>query len=221
MQPLKFSQEVLLFLAICSTLTFCTRAVPSLAAGNERLELTQKDLFEATNWDSTRVDVLGFHLGMTRQEAHENAKRSGLRLVVPDVRGVAICSGEKCELCDAKSVCPGIMLDFDHEGKVVGIDILRIEDAAPVVQKAAIINRFKGKTKLLFSHYSNDLRLRLIGREESRQLPSDQNPLYQGMVTYKYPRLGLNLFVSSNPHGPESTSDLIVSFVVPMVQESH
>jgi len=218
MQPMRFSRKVLLFFIASSTFWICP--VPASAAGGERLELTQKDLFEAVNWDSTRVDILGFHLGMTRQEANEDAQRNSLRLVIPDVRGTTTCSGEKCELCDAKFVCPGIMLDFDHDGKVVGIDIFRIQDAAPVVQKAAIINRFKGKTRLLFNHYSNDLRLKLIGHEDSRQLPSDQNPLYHGMVTYKYPRLGLNVFVSSNPHGPESTSDLIVSFVVPVIQES-
>jgi hypothetical protein len=222
MQPIKLSAKIILwpvflifFICVVPVVPVPTPAAPS----TERVELTRKDLFEAVNWDSTHVDVLGFHLGMTRHEANDNAHRNGLSLVIPDVRGAGTCSGEKCELCDAKFVCPGIMLDFAHDDKIVGIDILRIQDAAAVVQKAAIINRFKGKTSLLFNHYSNDLRLKLLGHEDSREQPSDKNPLYQGMMTYKYLRLGVTVFVSPNPHGPESTSDLVISFVAPVVHE--
>jgi hypothetical protein len=173
------------------------------------------DLFEIKTWDSTRVDVVGFRLGMTRQEANANAHRNGLHLIVFDL-GETPCSGEKCEVCDVKMVCPGIVLDFSHDDHVTGVEVSKIpEDGAAVVRKAAITSRFKGKTRLFFNRYSNDLRLKLLGHEDSRDRPSDKNPLYKGMVTYKYPRLGVNVFVSPNPHGPESTSDLVVTLVAP------
>jgi hypothetical protein len=38
------------------------------------------------------------------------------------------------------------------------------------------------------------------------------------MVTYKYLHLGIKVFVSPNPHRPESTSDLVVTFVPPATQ---
>jgi len=196
-----------------------TTSLPKGAAPSaERVEITKKDLFEVKNWDSTQVNVLGFHLGMTRQEANVNARRNELNLLIPDVRGSATCSGEKCEVCDVRVVCPGIILDFDHNDRVVGIEVLRIQDAAPAVREVAVVRRFKGKTGLLFNHFSNDLRLKLLGHEDSRELPSDKNPLYQRMVTYKYLRLGVKVFVSPNLHGPESTSDLVVTFVVPATE---
>jgi hypothetical protein len=184
----------------------------------KRVELTQNDLFETKNWDSSLVDVLGFHLGMTRQGANVNARAQDLKLVIPDLRGSATCSGEKCEVCDANVVCPGIMLDFSSDDRVIGVEVSKIpEDGAEVVRKAAVTNRFKGKTRLLFSRYSNNLRLELLGKEASRESPSDKNPLYQRMVTYKYPRLGIKIFVSPNQHGPEWTADLVVSFVPPQL----
>jgi hypothetical protein len=196
-----------------------TTPLPKVATpGAERVEITKKDLFEVKNWDGTQVDVLGFHLGMTRQEANVIAHRNGLNLLIADVRGSATCSGEKCEVCDAKVICPGIILDFSQD-HVVGVEVSRIpEYGALVVRRAAITKQFKSKTSLLFNHYSNDLRLKLLGHEDSRELPSDKNPLYQGMVTYKYLRLGVKVFVSPNPHGPESTADLVVTFVAPAPQ---
>lgn len=184
----------------------------------ERIELTKRDLFEFKHWDSTRIDVLGFHLGMTRHEANLNASRNGFRLAIFDLRGSETCSGDKCEVCDAKAVCPGIVLDFAGE-QVVGLRIIRIaEYADPEVRRAAITNRFKGQTKLLFDNYSNGLRMKLFGTEDRREGPSDKNPLSQSDVTYKYLSLGVNVFVEPNPHGPESTSDLTIAFVAPAAQ---
>ena len=223
MQPVSLRQKMLVLTVF---LIFLVEAAPVLttslpkgaAPSAERVEITKKDLFEVKNWDSTQVNVLGFHLGMTRQEANVNARRNELNLLIPDVRGSATCSGGKCEVCDVRVVCPGIILDFDHNDRVVGIEVLRIQDAAPAVREVAVVRRFKGKTGLLFNHFSNDLRLKLLGHEDSRELPSDKNPLYQRMVTYKYLRLGVKVFVSPNLHGPESTSDLVVTFVVPATE---
>lgn len=164
-------------------LTLLGSASPSQIT--ERIELTETDLFETKNWDSSQVDVVGFHLGMTRQEAKINARRNGFKLLIPDLRGSATCSGEKCEVCDANVICPGIMLDFSGDDHVIGVEILKIPDyGAEVVKKAAITNRFKGKTRLLFDRYSNHLRLELLGKEGSQESPTDKNPLYQRMVTY-------------------------------------
>ena len=182
----------------------------------KRIEITEKDLFASPNWDGNNVDVLGFRLAMTRPEANANAKRHNLLLVDPDLRNLAECSKNECEVCNSRSICPGITLAFGAEDEINRIDITRIpSDAATAVKKVAVDRQFKGDTYLFFHQYSNDLRLRLFGPEGSREVLSKKNPSYQGKVRYEYPLRGLTIFVSANPHGPERTSDLVISFVPP------
>jgi len=169
-----------------------------------KIEITDRDLFATKGWNSTQVCVLGFRLGMSRAEATKNAYGHRLRLVAHDDWISPRCS-ERCVVCDAKGICPGIALSFSSDNRVSGIHVQRIpEDAAPIVRRAAIVRKFRGRTYSLFNRYSNDLRLGLVGLEDSKD---------EGV--YKYLRYGLTIFVSVNPHGPECTSDLTVTFAAP------
>jgi len=184
------------------------------------IEVTVSDLFATKDWKSTQVRVLGFRLGMSREDANENAHKHDFVLLVPDLRNLANCGRNICEVCNSGGICPGITLLFDKEERVESIEITRTpRDAALAVRKAAITRKFKGSTYEFFNEYSENLREKLLGpgvliRREIQSPP--KVPLLD--VSYRYPKRGLEIHASID----ESLSttpvdiDLSVSLVLPI-----
>jgi hypothetical protein len=182
-----------------------------------QIELTETDLFSRKDWNSTEIRVLGFHLGMTRRDADENARQRDLSLV--STVDSTVCHGKICEVCDARDICPGVTLSFGDSERIDRMDVSRIpEDAAAEVRRAAIVLRFKGSTYQLFNHYSEALRIRLLGPGVlvSKQVYSP--PKVPGLdVTYDYPERGLQIYASvdESSHEKPVDFDLMIMFRVP------
>ncbi len=209
-----FACIVFLDFSIGANVLFASSQSGSSMPSTQKIDITKSDLFAAKDWDSMQVDVSGFHLGMSRDEASSNAQNHKLELSVTDVRAQSTCLVGDCDVHDAHGLWTSITLRFGSTNRIAEVEITRTpEDAAPAVRKAAVTLNFKGATYSLFNRYSNDLRLKLLGPEGSREVLSRKNPSYQGKVRYEYPLRGVIIFVSANPHGPERTSDLVVSFV--------
>lgn len=194
-------------------------SVQAPTSTSRKIELTESDLFATEGWDSTQVQILGFRLGMTRLQANENADRHDLVLLVPDLRNLAKCQTNLCEVCDSHGVCRGITLMFGDEEKVDRIDITRApEDAAKVVRKAAITGEFKGSTYQFFNRYSDKLREKLLGPgllvKKQVQSPPKVSLLEE---SYLYPQRGLEILATLDESSPGSPSDidLTVSFARP------
>lgn len=185
------------------------------------IEITEADLFGSKSWKSTQVRVLGFYLGMTRNQAINNAGRYSLTLLVPDLRNLDACDGNKCEVCDARGICPGIALGFGDDGRIASIQVTRMpEDASVAVRKVAITRKFRGRTYQFFNHYSEVLRMNLLGRgvlvKKEVQSPP-KVPLME--VVYNYPERGVEVYASIDETSPQAPVDvdLTVSFVLPRV----
>ena len=179
----------------------------------KQLELTEMDVFATQDWSAEKISVLGFHLGMNRSEAIENARKRGLNLIA-SIRGdSAPCSVSACSVCDQQNIlCDGIGLDFGNDDLVERINIGRPILGSPQdLRKASIIQQFKGQTYAFFHGYSNELRLKLFGpdsgREEDRSM----------WMKYFYPRLGIevNIDLSSKKRVPENKENLSIDFVHP------
>jgi len=185
------------------------------------IEMTEEDLFASEHWDSAHTRVLGFRLGMTREEASADARQHELSLIAPDLRSLAECLGAKCEVCTRHRICPGITLVFDNKGKIVEMEITLVpRDAAAVVRKAAITRKFKGNTYDFFNQYSDELRVRLLGPgvQGSKQRPSTSSPLRD--FIYVYQQRGLKVYVELDERTPTAPASLAVSFLPPNAEEA-
>lgn len=175
-------------------------------ASNPRraLEMTEVDVFAASNWVSDDVTILGFRLGMSRLDAKENARKQGLVLDCADY----------CDVCNRQNtLCKGVGLRFGQDDHVQSIFVVRpIAEASKTLRKFSVTQQFKGQTYQLFHNYSNPLRLKLFGSESRREEDS-----VRGIVKYFYPTRGVDLDVNLSPNKnvPESEADLIISFVRP------
>ncbi len=175
-----------------------------------RLELTEVDVLARHDWSSEDVAVLGFHLGMKRAEAMENARERKLTLMATTHQDTSPCSVSHCDVCDEKVICNGIGLEFDSGESVDAINIVRTEpDFSSEVRNASIVRHFKGRTYSFFHNYSNELRLKLLGSESKRE--------ENASVKYLYPKFGVQVYVSHSPNRgvPEGSAGLTVSFVHP------
>jgi hypothetical protein len=218
MHKLKLSMQLLFCLAFVMSVfgssdTNSKRSQVSNSGGE--IEMTNGDLFGSQNWNSQQVRVLGFYLGMTRGEAYENARHHDLALFVPDLRNLANCRGNVCEVCNARGVCPGITLDFGSDERVEKMQITRVpEDAALVVREAAITQKFKGRTSDFFNNYSEELRVNLLGPgvlvrkqvNSSRKVPLSK-------LIYDYPERGLRISASLDESSPKRPVDIDLSVI--------
>jgi hypothetical protein len=169
------------------------------------LEITQVDVFAQNNWTADDISVLGFHLGMNRVDAVENARKQdfGLRCL------------DYCAVCDRQNVlCNGIGLRFGSDDRVEKLFIMKdTPDESSEVRKASVIQQFKGQTYVFFHHYSTKLRLQLLGQESGHE---GDDPRVRS-TTYLYPRIGLKIYLSltGNKRITERDSDLEVDFEHP------
>jgi len=195
-----------------------------------RIELTQSDLAGEKDWKSTDISIAGFRLGMTRDEARANAGQSGLLLLPMNV-GVAMsfqeylergCFTQWCDVYTCADLPVSLEIRFNEKDVADRISIPRVpEDADPGVRRSSIARRFKGETYALFTHYTDEARLKLFGTETLRKdippaqgSPLAHEPKYWDRI-YSYTQRGVAIYVSPNSHGPEWTSDLTVTFSPP------
>jgi hypothetical protein len=179
----------------------------------KQLEFTEVDVFATQKWSAEDISVIGFHLGMNRADAVENARKRSLNLIA-SIRGdSAPCSVSNCTVCDQQNVlCDGIGVDFGKDNRIERIYIGPPLLGSPQdLRRASVTQQFKGQTYLFFHSYSNALRLKLFGPESSRQ---EDRSMW---MKYSYPRLGMEVDVdlSSKKRIPENKAGLSVDFVHP------
>jgi hypothetical protein len=176
---------------------------------SQRLEITKNDIFANSAWNSTQIEIMGFYLGMSSHDATLHARKLGTSLIAPEMRNYEECTHGLCELCYPQYICPGVALHFGNEDKVVGITVTRTpEYALPSVRRAAITRKLKGETYELFNNYSNNLRKKLIGIEDSREAL----PMW---IMYKYNSRGLIMRVGATSSLPEKEFDMSIEFIPP------
>lgn len=173
----------------------------------EGIELTRTDLFSVHGWRSTDVSVLGLHLGMTREQAVANARAHGLRVADQGVGGP--CRRSVCAVL-RNHTWVGITLNFDARGVVTQVEVGTAPYFAdPAVRAMSVTHKFKGATRELFEHYSEALRVNLLGR--GRLVKTTRAPA-TGAVTsllYSYPRRGVLLELLVDPHVYAMTVSLV------------
>lgn len=192
---------------------------PGSCKGSAKIELARADLFSAPDWKATEVSTLGFHLGMTLSQATAVARGHGMHL--EDSATGEACRGSICSV-SREDVYVGVSLQFDANGKVTRLEVA----VAPpfteaVVKRASVVQEFKGTTLRFFSHYSEALRLRLLGRGvvEKHTGTSPRSPV--AGVVYAYPSKGVELYVSRDKSSPHGIEDLSMSFVCPSRSPYH
>jgi hypothetical protein len=158
------------------------------------IELTKRDLFAIKNWTSLDISVLGFYLGMTRKEAQGNAIAQRLRIAI-DVPPPAPCphknQGEDCDIFNRQDHYIGLSIHFDTEDRISRIVVEREPPAAdPSVRRADVARRFKGSSHALFFAYTDALRVKLLGPESNRVLPTDRR---ETAARFSYSRLGVTV----------------------------
>lgn len=201
-------------------------AQASLQSGGSKahIEMTEADLFGRRIWNSRQVSIMGFYLGMPRVQAFRNARQNGFALFANDPTTSAKCEGSKCVVCDPKgSICPGLSLDFDRNNRIYKMAVDRIpEDASEVVQASAITRHFKGRTYQFFYHYSEALRLQVLGPGVLVESHTSRPPPPRISLrdeTYSYPERGLKVYASlvvGLAGKPDEDIDLTVSFSFPL-----
>jgi hypothetical protein len=172
------------------------------------IEITKADLFSLKDWDSTRVSVLGFRLGMTKNEALRNAEQQGLTL--DDESGQGCMDAASCNAYrDAYYI--GLVLTF---GPRKAIQRIRVElpwDLSQEEREMCLVNEFSGKTKELFLHYSDNLRIRLLGLADDNwfSVPNVGSPSWAWVEPlhqeYRYDSKGLILHVHLKNPGSNDT----------------
>ncbi|HKV05778.1 MAG TPA: hypothetical protein VJO53_11825 [Candidatus Acidoferrales bacterium] len=205
--------------AASGLLTAATRAQNRPAPTGRTIELPQDDLFSYKGWTSSQVSVLGFRLGMTRAEAFSHANDQKLTFENVDAAHDTACS--TASLCDLYSqgkpyrLYRGIEIHFSKDNRVEGIAIeVTPVGADTVVRRNRLSRSFVGGTYQFFEHYSDSLRLRLLGPESTKHF--DQEPgMEWSRTTYQYPRLGLIVDCDYYKESPGSLFDLTVTLVPP------
>jgi hypothetical protein len=165
------------------------------------LEMTRVDVFSEANWTSEEIKILGFHLGMSRADAEENARSHGLTLR---------CL-KYCDVCDTKNVlCKGIGFYFGADDSIESIFVFRpLQEASQKLRNFSVTQEFKGQTFRIFHSYSNDLRLRLFGPESRKE-----EELVTRTTKYLYSKRGVELEVALSPNKSvsETDADLTITF---------
>jgi len=183
------------------------------ASAGPTIELTRTDLFAIPHWSSKDVCVLGFRLGMTRQEAVKHAEILRMKLMGEDERQCGATT--RCYVADQRGLTTGVDLVFGRKGQLSSLSITKIaEDSQPVSGGAPWVHwRLKGSTYDLFSNYSDGLRQKVLGAEASKTT----EPI-TGTLTFRYPQRGAVLEVSPCPEQPPKgyCADITLGFQPPV-----
>lgn len=196
---------------------FCTRV------SARTFDMSQIDLFSLKGWNSTQVSVYGLRLGMTLDEA--TAALSGSGFALSDVASRTSC-GRASRFCEVdlsnKATEDGtdVEIQLGNGGRIEMIDIgspLINPMGSPRNPASITAKSFKGMTRRFFFHYSNKLRLKLLGPPDR----VEKSPVTDALQAqrYSYDRLGLIVFTKrylmkgmKRPSAPEFSS---IEFVMP------
>lgn len=157
------------------------------------LEITQADLFSMKGWNSTQVSVYGLHLGITLEGATSALSERGLNLYDVDDRTACGPTSRFCSVSkEATQDGTDVTVQFGRGSGIRMIDI-----GSPLINPMGYhrnpaditANSFKGMTRRFFFHYSDDLRVKLLGPPD-RVKKSPTTDAMQGQIYY-YDRLGL------------------------------
>jgi hypothetical protein len=196
-------------------LTVLGPGCPSLSA--RMLDIGRVDLLGMERWNSTQVSVEGLRLGMSLDQAQAALSERGLGLYdYMDRPNPCRVGNRSCDV-SRNGLTGGtiITVGMDGNGRITAIVIGIPEDPATLSQ--TIAGRFKGMTRRFFFHYSDALRLKLLGPPD-RVKKSPTTDAMQGQIYY-YDRLGLivgtsrSLMRGMKAPTPPELSD--IEFVMP------
>lgn len=130
---------------------------------------------------------------MSRAETRALANQS--RLTLGDPRDHEACTNG-CLLFTTNRVPTGVALAYNSNDavQVIRIEFLPPGESSPSWTKEVITKKLRGTTYQLVNHYSNELRLKLLGPEDS--VDEKLLTLSQLQKSYKYLKLGLLLRVN-------------------------
>jgi len=183
----------------------------------DTVDLTQADLFSLPGWQHRNVAVGGFNIGMTRSQAAQLAQAHGwvLRPDTPPRKAAALkgpCVESSCGVHEAQGNWIGLDLGFDAANHINIIKVSFPTDADPQVMRVNIVRQFNGLTREFFSHYSDDLRNRVLGKIEGKRRESAHSAPF-AYVEYDYPSLGLVVHTTVDTRdNPAKPFDLEVDF---------
>jgi hypothetical protein len=167
---------------------------PCLADSLSYIELTRSSAPAPQQWNSNAIAVCGFRLGITKDEMFSIAKKHGLQTSDRSTQALAgvtnRCDSDVCTVEDEHRRYIGLDLHFDNNGKVDRLTISTSLDGTPDILNANISRQFRGELRKFFLDYSDELRLRLFGREDQTRERKDGPYRY---VDYEYSREGIRL----------------------------
>lgn len=156
------------------------------------LEITQIDLFSLKGWESAQVSVEGLRLGMNLGSAAAALSKRGLRPFDDATRLPCTATSRTCYVARQATDGGTVDVKLENGGRIAAIYVGMPEDPATLTQ--TIAGRFKGMTRRFFFHYSDELRLKLLGPAD-RVKKSPTTDALQGQIYY-YDRLGLTVGTS-------------------------
>ena len=156
------------------TILFAAIMTIAVTGAEPRIEMTAVDLFSQRDWNSSRAEVWGLHLGMTRAEAIAAAGQRRLKLLSGELQGrvAPLCtSGSHCAVFTLGNVGTSMTLEFSVADELVEIGIYgTLPTSLPQVRAAAAARQFKGSTFAFFNEpYSEAVRQGLFGPESSSE----------------------------------------------------
>jgi hypothetical protein len=154
----------------------------------EVLDITSTDIFSLNSWESSQVTVLGFKLGMARGDATRLAGRSGFKLLnsAPPKAGQE-CNQDLCSIyAEGRATSVHLIFGQGERVKEIRMDLYVAEAGGPMW----IAQQLKGESKELAVQYSDELRLKLLGREDvycvgNPMVPRPMVQLYAHTYSYK------------------------------------
>jgi hypothetical protein len=156
-----------------------------------RIELTQQDPGNRTNWTSSDVSVLGLWLGQSRKDAVQAMRnRSGELWPRADhkIQLMGPCIIPRCDLF-VLNMPARTSVDFDDADSVSGIAITWHGEYVSAIATAP---RLRGELGELLRNYSEAQRLKLFGEAERAV---DDPPIDQNFITYFYDTRGISVRV--------------------------
>ncbi len=199
-----------------------------IAQNRGAFEITGVDLFGIKGWDSRQVSVLGFMLGMERREAFMIAQRDEVHL--DDDHGQGCLTAKTCSVIQGGNF-NGVNLYFGETDVLekIGIEV-RFRNVSREERSASVADRFNGVTRRFVESYSDNLRIRTLGRTDvirAGKMPTP--PVWANKIStyfppaparfeYQYGSLGLILHVDLHDPamGTDSAIDrLTIEFVRP------
>jgi hypothetical protein len=224
--PVQLMKKETIFVLLVMVLTCCSplssESYQAKLPDNKVVELTKSDLFALSGWKQREVSVVGFALGMTREEALENARLKGFQLrsdllprKVGEIR--VPCRESSCSVVRYNGNEIGVRLYFVLD-RIDKITVSVPADVDPEVKAANVTRHFKGRTHIFFNEYSDALRTKILGPAPRKEVPIIVSGQASNLsnVEYAYLQYGLiiHLTIDKNKE-PSKPFDLEVDFVRP------